>query len=107
MEWYLTARSVHITAVTVSIGLFMLRGLWMLSCSRYLQQPWTRVVPHVIDTVLLASAVVLAVSLRQYPFVQPWLTAKVLALLVYIGLGSVALKRCWPESINANMVKNG
>jgi uncharacterized membrane protein SirB2 len=27
------------------------------------------------------------------PFVFPWLTAKVLALVVYILLGSVALKR--------------
>ncbi len=53
---------------------------------------WVRVVPHVIDTALLASAVALAVTTSQYPFVQPWLTAKVLALLRYTVLGSVAIR---------------
>ena len=53
----------------------------------------TGVVPHVIDTVLLASAVALAVMSRQYPIEQPWLSAKVLALVGYILLGTVALRR--------------
>lgn len=52
-----------------------------------------RILPHVVDTVLLASAVALVVVVQQYPFVDPWLTAKVCALLVYIGLGTIALKR--------------
>ena len=50
-------------------------------------------VPHVIDTVLLVSAIALAAMTAQYPFVQPWLTAKILALLVYIVLGTVAIRR--------------
>ncbi len=52
-----------------------------------------RIVPHVIDTILLASAIALAVMLRQYPLVHGWLTAKVFGLLFYIGLGMVALRR--------------
>src|SRR5699024_2919506 len=52
-----------------------------------------RIAPHVIDTILLASAIGLVLLLHQYPFVQGWLTAKVVALVVYIGLGTVALKR--------------
>jgi uncharacterized membrane protein SirB2 len=50
------------------------------------------VAPHVIDTVLLASALVMVFWSGQYPFVQGWLTAKVIALIGYIGAGMVALK---------------
>jgi uncharacterized membrane protein SirB2 len=52
----------------------------------------TRVLPHVVDTVLLLSAIALALRIAQYPFVHAWLSAKVLALLAYIVLGSIALK---------------
>jgi uncharacterized membrane protein SirB2 len=54
---------------------------------------WVRVAPHVVDTALLASAIAMAVMARQYPFVAGWLTAKLLALAGYIGLGMIALKR--------------
>lgn len=84
---------IHVSAVVVSIFLFVLRSVWMLSAPHWLDQRWVRVVPHVVDTALLASAITLAVIIRQYPFVQAWLTAKVLALVVYIVAGSIALKR--------------
>lgn len=61
--------------------------------SGMLQQRWVKLVPHIIDTVLLASALTLAFMSGQYPFQQNWLTAKLLALVLYIVLGTVALKR--------------
>jgi uncharacterized membrane protein SirB2 len=64
----------------------------MLRDSPRLQQKWVKVLPHINDTVLLLSAVVLAVQMQQAPFINGWLTAKVLGLLVYIGLGMVALR---------------
>lgn len=57
--------------------------------------------PHVIDTALLASAVTLAVLSGQYPLAQGWLSAKVLALLLYIVLGTVALKRGKTRAVRA------
>lgn len=90
---YLALRHLHIGAVTLSGGLFLLRGMWMLLDSPQLQARWVRVLPHVIDTVLLLSAIALTLIIQQYPLTHGWLTAKVLALLAYIGLGSVALKR--------------
>ena len=51
-----------------------------------------RILPHAIDTILLASAIGLTILLEQYPFVYAWLTAKILALVAYIILGSLALK---------------
>jgi len=89
---YATLKHLHVTAVVLSFALFFLRGLWMLAESPRLQQTWVRIVPHVIDTVLLISAVALTVILQQYPFVNGWLTAKVLALFVYIGLGMIAIR---------------
>lgn len=80
-------------SVALSLALFVLRGAWMLSGSRLLVSGFSRVVPHVVDTILLASAVGLTVVLGQYPFAQGWLTAKLLGLVVYILLGTIALKR--------------
>lgn len=65
----------------------------MLLDSSMLQRRWVKLVPHVVDTLLLVSALVLVFWSAQYPFVQAWLTAKVLALIAYIVLGTIALKR--------------
>jgi len=77
--------------VIVTFILFFVRGLWMIVDSDLLQRKWTKRVPPVIDTILLTSAIVLAVTIHQYPFVHAWLTAKVVALLFYIALGMLAL----------------
>lgn len=83
---------IHVTCVVTSYALFALRGMWMLRESPLLGQRWIRVVPHLVDTALLASAIVMAAAIRQYPFVADWLTAKVVALICYIALGMVALR---------------
>lgn len=89
---YLALKHLHMTTVTLSLALFVLRWVWMLGDCALLQRRWVRIIPHVIDTVLLASAIALTLILHQYPFVNGWLTAKVLALLLYILLGSIALR---------------
>ncbi|MCV6589719.1 MAG: SirB2 family protein [Marinobacterium sp.] len=99
---YLALKHIHLTAITLSFALFALRAFWMLQDSARLQQRWVKIVPHIIDTVLLVSALSLAVLLQQYPFVDSWLTAKVLALLAYIGFGTVALKR--GRSLNIRVI---
>lgn len=101
MTTYLALRELHRTAVILSFTLFALRGLWMLADSPQLQRRWVRIVPHLIDTVLLASAIGLTLILQQYPFVNGWLTAKMLALIAYILLGHIALKRGPTRSIRA------
>ncbi|MEK7304237.1 MAG: SirB2 family protein [Pseudomonadota bacterium] len=85
-------QTVHVGSAMLSITGFVLRGVWMLQDSPLLRARATRILPHVIDTVLLLSAIALALRIAQYPFVHAWLSAKVLALLAYIVLGSVALK---------------
>ena len=87
---YPTLKLIHVSCVAISYTLFVLRGVWMLLQSPLLQQRWVRVAPHVVDTALLASAIAMAVTIRQYPLVAGWLTAKVVALFCYIGLGMMA-----------------
>lgn len=72
---------------------FLLQGIWMMRRSPLLDHRATRVLPHVVDTVFLASAITLAALSAQYPFVAPWVTAKVIGLVVYVVLGYVALRR--------------
>ena len=90
---YLAVKHLHITSAILSGSFFLLRGFWMLADSPLLQRRWVKVVPHVVDTLLLGSALVMVFWSGQYPFVQAWLTAKVLALIAYIVIGAVALKR--------------
>lgn len=90
---YSMAKHVHVTTVVVSGCLFFVRGLWVMVDSPWLRRRWVRIVPHVIDTVLLLSAIALMVLIQQYPLVHHWLTAKVVALLAYIGLGTIAITR--------------
>lgn len=92
MNLYLIFKYIHISSVVITFLLFIGRSFWMLFSPQRLQQRWARIVPHVVDTVLLTSAIVLAIILQQYPFVNSWLTAKVLALIGYIIFGSIALK---------------
>lgn len=89
---YAVLKAIHVSCVAASYVLFVVRGWWMLRESPRLRQRWVRTLPHGIDTLLLASAITLALMSRQYPFVAGWLTAKVLALLAYIGLGMIALR---------------
>lgn len=82
----------HAGCAWLSVAGFLLRGAWMLRDSPLRFARPVRILPHVVDTVLLTSAVALMFVTRQYPFADAWLTAKLLALPVYIGLGMVALR---------------
>jgi uncharacterized membrane protein SirB2 len=100
---YSLLKHVHVGTVIITFVLFVARGVWMWVESPRLQARWVKILPHVNDTLLLASGIGLAVLLGQYPFVNGWLTAKLLALIAYIVLGTIALKRgkTWPIRITA------
>lgn len=87
-----TLKLVHQASALISIAGFLLRGGLMLRGSALLQQRWMRTWPHVIDTLLLASGLWMAISLHLHPGNSPWLGAKLIALLLYIALGFVALR---------------
>ncbi|MFK5969750.1 MAG: SirB2 family protein [Candidatus Marithrix sp.] len=90
---YLIIKNIHISCVILTFLSFSLRGIWMLQDSPTLQHRLVKIIPHFIDTTLLLSGIGLITILHQYPGTQAWLTAKLVALLVYIIIGSIALKR--------------
>ena len=98
---YLLLKHIHVTCVVLSGLGFCLRGVWMLQESALLKARLTKILPHFLDTCLLGSALVMAFLSGQYPFVQNWLTAKLLALLAYILFGTIALKRGKTRGVRA------
>ncbi|MCX7192319.1 MAG: SirB2 family protein [Proteobacteria bacterium] len=88
-----TLKIIHVSCAVISYTLFFLRGIWILNKSAIIRQRWVAIAPHIVDTLLLSSAIALAFTIHQYPLVHAWLTAKFFALLLYIGLGSFALKQ--------------
>ncbi|MEE9548303.1 MAG: SirB2 family protein [Nitrosomonadaceae bacterium] len=89
---YAALKIIHVISVIFSYLLFMLRGIWMMQNSSILQRRWVKILPHVIDTVLLASAVTLVTMIQQYPGMSTWLSTKIGGLLLYIILGMMALR---------------
>ena len=100
-EYYLTLRAVHIGCAILSITLFVLRGSLMLAGSQREHGVALRYLPHAVDTVLLTSALMLTTVIHQYPFAVGWLTMKVVLLVGYIVLGSIALKRGRTKRVRA------
>ena len=90
---YLFLKSVHYYLAILSLAGFILRGIWLWSDSTLFQHRVTWVLPHLIDTLFLVAGLALAHRIFQYPFTHGWLTAKLLGLIAYILLGTVALKR--------------
>ena len=89
---FLLLKGLHIICAFTSYTLFFLRGIWSFKGTPIMRQGWVKIVPHFVDTLLLVSAIALALTIHQYPFVDFWLTAKVLGVFLYIWLGFVALK---------------
>lgn len=90
---YSLLKQLHLSTIALTLALYVLRGVWMMRQSPRLHARWVRIVPHLNDSLLLASGISLAVLTRQYPLVNDWLSAKFFALILYIVLGTIALKR--------------
>lgn len=89
---YLTVKTVHMTFAAVTIAGFLLRAYWHFGDSPMRHHPVTRVVPHILDTLFFASGVWLAVILNLNLLQHPWLLAKFVGLLGYIGCGMIAFR---------------
>jgi len=92
MNWYITAKAIHVACVTASIIGFVARYDLARRGSALVRHRSMRVAPHVNDTLLLAAAIVMLWAGGLNPVALPWLSAKIVGLLLYIGLGMVALR---------------
>ncbi len=89
---YATLKLIHLSAVTLSLGGFVVRAPAAIRGAPWVRHRVMRVLPHAVDTVLLCSAIGLAWIAGLNPLHTPWLLTKIIALLIYIGLGSLAVK---------------
>jgi len=101
IDFYLPVRHVHLTAVTLSLGLFVSRGLAVLAGQGWASTRPLRLASVAIDTVLLTAGVTLWAMLGLNPARDAWLGAKLLLLLAYIVLGSFALRRARTPRVKA------
>ena len=93
LEHYFLIKHLHMTTAIISIAFFIVRAWWSVREVALLQRRWVRILPHVNDTLLLVLGVMLTIMLSMSPHQHPWLAAKLLGLVVYILLGTVAIKR--------------
>jgi len=89
---YTALKHLHMLTVVITLTLFLLRGFWMLADSPRLQARWLRIVPHTNDALLLFAAIAMLVVGGLNPLQHPWIMTKIVGLLAYIGLGTLALK---------------
>ena len=86
-------KQIHIVLAVTTLISFVIRGYWMITDSSLLHHKLVKTIPHVIDTLLLSTAVALMMMAGFYPWILDWVAAKILLLLLYIVLGTIALKR--------------
>ncbi|MBF8268995.1 MAG: invasion expression up-regulator SirB [Gammaproteobacteria bacterium] len=86
-------KQLHVAFVILTFISFSVRSYWMYAGSKLLRNKVVRIVPHFIDFFLLSTGLIMAVSFYGAFYQRPWLLLKLLGVLIYIVLGSVALKR--------------
>lgn len=89
---YLLIKHLHVTAAGLSILFFIIRAFWSVTENAMLQKKVVKILPHVIDTVLLVCAILLSIMLGSAA-AQPWVLTKIVLLIAYIGVGTIAIKR--------------
>lgn len=89
---YLALKHTHLLFVFLTLALFVLRGIWLFTQSPLLQKKLAKILPHVFSLFLLVSGVGVSVLLGFTPGNQPWILAKLIALIVFIALGIVTFK---------------
>ena len=87
-------KSIHVLCAVISISRFIHRGILKLTKPEKLAQKWLKITPHIIDTILLASAIYLVFATQYYPELFNWVTVKIIALVIYIVLGLFTLRFC-------------
>ena len=89
---YLWLKDAHVALAYLTVAGFVVRGVWAVIGSPLREQLWVRIAPHVIDTLLLALGVTLAVMLSISPLEHAWLNAKIIGLVAYIGFGVMTMR---------------
>jgi len=98
---YVALKHTHQLFAIISLVLFIVRAGLALKASPALQQKWLKIVPHVIDTILIGLGFAMVAQVDMALFANGWLTAKLVGLVAYIGFGIFAIKRGKTKQIKA------
>lgn len=90
---YLAIKHSHMLLAIISVIFFCWRFYLCKSTPEKLANKLYKISPHIIDTLLLASGLTLAIMAGFKVSEQPWLAVKLVALVIYIGAGIVAIKK--------------
>jgi uncharacterized membrane protein SirB2 len=82
----------HVAFAYITVAGFVMRGLLAMADSPMRNANWLRIAPHVIDKLLLAFGIALAVTMSLSPLANSWLMAKIVGLLAYIGFGVMTMR---------------
>jgi uncharacterized membrane protein SirB2 len=82
----------HVALAFITLASFVARALLAMAGSPLRERKWVRIAPHIIDTLLLACGIALAVQMSLSPLVHGWLMAKIIGLLAYIGFGVLTMR---------------
>ena len=88
----LILKNIHMSLAAISVALFCLRFALLMTNANLLKNRWLKVVPHIIDTVLLLIGLVMMVKLALYPGQVDWMSEKLIAVVAYIFTGYYTLK---------------
>ncbi|MCG7495733.1 SirB2 family protein [Vibrio sp. Of7-15] len=90
---YAAVKHIHLLSIVLSISLFVFRYILVMRASPMLEKPLLKKMPHMVDTVLLATGIGLVLITGFTPFTPAglWLTEKLTCVMVYIALGFVTL----------------
>jgi uncharacterized membrane protein SirB2 len=91
----------HVTAVVISLALFSFRFALKYKGSKILEKKWLKITPHVVDTILLGSAIWL-LTLSSMTQVDGWVASKVIGVIMYILSGFFALK--WAKTNRSRII---
>lgn len=82
---FLAFKGLHMITLTASIMMFVVRGIMLVQHSPLLRHRFIRSAPNYIDGLLVICALGVAISIGWYPFVNSWVTAKLIATIAYLG----------------------
>jgi len=99
---YYWIKELHVATVVFTVSFFSIRLIWMYTGSGLVDRRWVRRLSQANDSLLLVAGITLALMSHQYPLVMPWLTAKLVALILYIILGMFALR--WARTRNSRLL---
>lgn len=92
-SFYMPLKHIHMSCALISVVFFSVRVMWAFQGSELLQKKWVKITPHIVDTLLLVSAIGLAFAWVQGGSLPAWISAKLVALVAYIFFGIMTLKK--------------